>query len=188
MEQDFIENSDLLKEYYNNYKINKNREIEEIIHLNNKGKIMLDLIKIDETICEIEHINELESKIEDDVIFDLTEDDKYIDSYEACKEDMRWRYRCNLREQMAPIFYETYFLPFFNTTLKEVYDNNLTEELKFYKPSFKEWVFMVQAVMTEYYYREEYPFTKDSMSWFKLDLDQGNLKTDIYNRYKSVTW
>ncbi len=188
MKQYFTENSELLNEYYKNNKIDKNQEICDIINQNNEVNIMLDLIKIDEIICEIEHNNESESKIEDDLIFDLTENDMDIDSYYACKEDMRWRYRCNLREQMAPIFYETYFLPFFNTTLKEVYDNDQTEELKFYKPPFEEWIFMILAVITEYYYREEYPFVYDRLNWFNLNLHRGNSKSEINSRYNAVTW
>lgn len=139
-------------------------------------------------------INEFEYNCELDPISQEIVDKHYqewwddIQIYEMQKEHIRWEYRCRLREQMAPGFYETYFLPFFNTTLKEVYENDQTEELKFYKPPFEEWVFMILAVMTEYYFREEYPFSYDRLNWFNLDLHRGRFKTDIFRRYNAVTW
>ncbi len=139
-------------------------------------------------------INECEYNCELDPVSQV-EYEKYLDecdaenySYDLYKENMRWGYRCRLREKMAPDFFETYFLPFFNRTLKPVYDNDLTEELKFYKPKFDEWVFMILAVMTEYYFREKYPFSYIRPNWFNLDLNRGEFNSEIYGRYNAVTW
>ena len=158
-----------------------NEEIKKAIKLGAMEDFDKGYNPVEDIICQIEYDSDCnyDPSIEDEIIYE---------QYEYYKEHVRWEYRCRLREQMAPGFYETYFLPFFNTTLKEVYENDQTEELKFYKPPFEEWVFMILAVMTEYYFREEYPFSYDRLNWFNLDLHRGRFKTDIYRRYNAVTW
>ena len=94
----------------------------------------------------------------------------------------------NSREKMAPGFYQKYFLPFFNKTLKEVYDKDQTEDLKFYKPTFEEWTFMILAVMTEYYFREIYPSVNNKTKTFILDINRADLNSYIYNSYNPVIW
>ena len=167
---------------------NLNQELGELIHQCTEENYLKGYDPIGDFINEAEYKCELDPISQDEA--DERNNDWWneMQIYEMQKEDMRWRYRCGLREKMAPMFFETYFLPFFKTTLKEVYDNALTEELKFYKPPFEEWVFMILAVMTEYYFREEYPFAYDRLNWFNLDLHRGSFKTDIFRRYNAVTW
>ena len=163
-------------------------ELGDLIHEFTQENFEMGYNPIEDIICELEHNSEYISIKEEDSLSKIWDNDSAYEEYEAYKENARWEYRCRLREKMAPEFYETYFLPFFNSRLKDVYDNDLTEELEFYKPTFEEWLFMILAVMTEYYFREKYPISYDRLNWFKLDLLRGRFKSDIYGRYNSIPW
>jgi len=92
-----------------------------------------------------------------------------------------------IREKTAPFIYKKYFRPFFNSTIKSVYDSNSTDELKKCKPAFDKWVFILLATMTEYYFREEYPLYDDDFKCFKLILNRCNFDSYYINdRYNSL--
>lgn len=167
---------------------NANKEIKKIIQINPQEGFDKGFNPIEDLVCELEYDSEYISNTKDNDFSRIFEEDDLIEQYENYKERRRWEYRCHLREKMAPDFYASYFLPFFDSTLREVYDKDLTEELEFYKPPFEEWIFMILAVMTEYYFREKYPFTYDRLNWFNLSLHRGKFKSEIYRRYNAVTW
>lgn len=117
-------------------------------------------------------------------------EDYYIDSasHDIQVEMERWIYRCSLREKMAPHIFEQYFEPFFNSTLKEVYDSKLTEELKIYVPKFDEWVFMILATMTEFYFREKYPFDDKNGKGFNLKVNLEDNESKSVLKYNAIPW
>lgn len=167
---------------------NLNQEINKSIQLGPMEDFDKGYNPVEDIICQLENDSEYDSSIHDNEFWRKLYEEERIEEYERYKENERWEYRCRLRGEMAPGFYQTYFMPFINKTLKEVYDNDQTEELKFYKPPFEEWIFMILAVITEYYFREEYPFVYDRLNWFNLNLHRGHLKNEINRRYNAVTW
>jgi hypothetical protein len=163
---------------------------------------MSDIITDEEYKCDLDPVTQAEVDLEYDIWLYEYRASEYWSEYE------KWEKRCKLREITAPEFYDKYFKPFFDTTLKNVYDNKLTEELKFYKPSFDEWIFMILVVMTEYYFRERYPCNHPRtdrgtidferinqyiidfqlMDVFTLHLDRNSSDYHIKNRYNALSW
>ena len=107
--------------------------------------------------------------------------------HDTTKGQYGWRQRCEVREKTAPDIYQRYFLPFINDVLRNVYDNKATIELKFFDAGFKNWVFMTLAVMTEYYFRNEYPSGDFDSNYFRLEIDKSH-QSPLYYTYSSIPW
>lgn len=150
--------------------------------------------ELDEDLLLLENDGTYESSEleEDDIDLEIMMFEDYYRGKEYEFKRFRYANICRMRQESAPELYIKYFEPFFNSTLKAIYDNNLLRELEFNKPEFKKWIFLMLTVMTEYYFREVLPHDSEMKGYFEMCLVKGNALSYVvpnFNKfYGAIPW